>query len=80
MTEVWSKRLVLPFIFIVKSISFDSGDYLKNVSNIWCFHMWQDNQAEDSLKKEWLVVTSLETWALGKDTLASNSDVYRLLK
>ena len=22
-------------------------------SNIWCFHMLQDDQAEDGIKKEW---------------------------
>ena len=47
--------------------------------------MQQDEQAEDGLKKEWTwllqnSMTNLETWALGKYTLACSSDDYSLLR
>ena len=27
--------------------------FFEYVSNIWCFHVQHDDQAEDGLKKEW---------------------------
>ena len=56
------------------------SELFEHVSNIWYFYMSEDGPAEDGPKKSELEckcnnkVTNLETWALGKYTLACNSE------
>ena len=38
---------------LLKNYNFWSKQVFEYESNIWCFHMLQDDQAEDGIKKEW---------------------------
>ena len=69
---------------LLKNINFDSGNYLKMWVTFDVFTCNRIIKLNIALKRSKLhsnnEVTNLETWALGKYTLACNSDDYSLLR